>query len=260
MRRLGFFLLAAALSCVAQGNTDQNTDAQSATAQTAASTQNSLKQVTVPAGTEVPLTLKSAIDTKNTRVGDGVYCQTAFPVVIDNVIAIPAGTYVKGEVVKAQRAGKIKGRAEILFKFNTLIFPNGYTVGLPGTLHHDSGSDKASVDEEGKIKADPQKGKDTITVAKGTGVGAAGGGIITGSHAGVLSGAGIGALAGLATVLMTRGQDVRIEPGTSLKMLLQRPLTVDLVPVDPNRAATEIVPHAGNNNRLPSPGVPTSPK
>src|ERR1051326_6931584 len=81
MRRLGFFLLAAALSCVAQGNTDQNTDAQSATAQTAASTQNSLKQVTVPAGTEVPLTLKSAIDTKNTRVGDGVYCQTAFPVV-----------------------------------------------------------------------------------------------------------------------------------------------------------------------------------
>src|ERR1051326_6188788 len=137
MRRLGFFLLAVALSCAAQGNTDQNTHAQSATAQTAASTQNSLKQVTVPAGTEVPLTLKSAIDTKNTRVGDGVYCQTAFPVVIDNVIAIPAGTYVKGEVVKDRRAGRIKGRAEILFKFNTLIFPNGYTVGLAGTLDQD---------------------------------------------------------------------------------------------------------------------------
>src|ERR1051326_278148 len=137
MRRLGFFLLAATLTCAAQSNTDQSTDAQSATTQTAASVQSSLKQVTVPAGTEVPLTLKSAIDTKNTRVGDGVYCQTAFPVVIDNAIAIPAGTYVKGEVVKAQRAGKIKGRAEILFKFNTLIFPNGYTVGLPGTLHQD---------------------------------------------------------------------------------------------------------------------------
>src|SRR5215470_5244899 len=247
MRRLGFFLLAATLTAAAQSNTDQNTDAQ-----TAASAQSSLKQVTIPAGTEVPLILKSAVDTKNTRVGDGVYCQTAFPVVIDNVIAIPAGTYVKGEVVKAQRAGRIKGRAEILFKFNTFIFPNGYTVGLPGALHHDAGSEKASVDEEGKIKADPQKGKDTITVAKGAGVGAAGGGIITGSHTGVLSGAGIGALAGLATVLMTRGQDVRIEPGTSLKMLLQRPLTVDVVPVDPNRAATEVVPRADNYNRLPT--------
>src|SRR5262249_46573981 len=153
MRRLGFFLLAAALTAAAQSNTDQNADAQGATTQTAVSAQSSLKQVTVPAGTEVPLILKSAVDTKNTRVGDGVYCQTAFPVVIDNVIAIPAGTYVKGEVVKAQRAGRIKGRAEILFKFNTFIFPNGYTVGLPGALHHDAGSEKASVDEEGKIKA-----------------------------------------------------------------------------------------------------------
>jgi hypothetical protein len=265
MRRLAFFFLAAALAAIAQNNPEQNTAAQNATAQSAdsqprAAVQASLKQVTVPAGTEVPLILKSAIDTKNTRVGDGVYCQTAFPVVIDNVMAIPAGTYVKGEVVKSQRAGRIKGRAEILFKFNTFIFPNGYTVNLPGTVHHDSGSERASVDDEGTIKADPQKGKDATTIAKGTGVGAAGGAIATGTRAGVLGGAGIGAVAGLATVLFTRGQDVRIEPGTSVKMLLQRPLTVDVVPVDPNRAATEVVPHPGNNNRLPTTTVPVSPK
>jgi hypothetical protein len=255
MRRLAFFVFAATLAAAAQSNSDQN-----ATAQTTAAPQGSLQQVTVPAGTEVPLILKSAVDTKNTRVGDGVYCQTAFPVVIDNVIAIPAGTYVKGEVVRAQRAGKIRGRAEIQFKFNTLIYPNGYTVNMPGTIHHDSGSERASVDDEGRIKADPQKGKDATTIAKGTGVGAAGGAIITGTRAGVLSGAGIGALAGLATVFMTRGQDVRIEPGTSVKMLLQRPLTVDVVPFDSNRAATEVVPRASNNNRLPTTTVPANPK
>ena len=255
MRRLAFFLFAATLAAAAQ-----NTPDQSATTQTTAAPQGSLQQVTVPAGTEVPLILKSAVDTKNTRVGDGVYCQTAFPVVIDNVIAIPAGTYVKGEVVKAQRAGKIKGRAEIQFKFTTLIYPNGYTVNMPGTIHHDSGSERASVDDEGRIKADSQKGKDATTIAKGTGVGAAGGAIITGTRAGVVSGAGIGALAGLATVLMTRGQDVRIEPGTSVKMLLQRPLTVDVVPFDTNRAATEVVPRASNNNRLPTTTVPANPK
>jgi hypothetical protein len=95
---------------------------------------------------------------------------------------------------------------------------------------------------------------------KGAGVGAAGGAIITGSRAGVLSGAGIGGLAGLATVLMTRGQDVRIEPGASIKMLLQRPLTVDIVPYDPNRTATDVVPRASNNNRLPTTTVPVTPK
>jgi len=258
MRRLAFFLFAATLAAAAQDNPEQNPPAQSATTQSAAA--NTLKQLTVPAGTEIPLILKSSVDTKNTRIGDGVYCQTAFPVVIDNVIAIPAGTYVKGEVVKAQRAGRIKGRAEIQFKFTTLIFPNGYTVDVPGTIHHDSGSDRASVDDEGRIKADPQKGKDATTVAKGAGVGAAGGAIITGTRAGVLSGAGIGGLAGLATVLMTRGQDVRIEPGASVKMLLQRPLTVDVVPFDPNRAATDVVPHTGNNNRLSTIKIQPNPK
>lgn len=230
-------------------------------AQPAHAVQVSLKQVTVPAGTEVPLTLKSAIDTKNARVGDGVYCQTAFPVAVDNVIVIPAGTYVKGQVVKSQRAGKVKGRAEVLFRFDTLIFPNGYTIDMPGTIHHDSGSGNASVDDEGVIKADPQKGKDAKTIGEGAGIGAAGGSIITGTRTGALSGAGIGGLAGLATVLLTRGQDIRIEPGTSFKMLLQRPLTVDVVPVDPNRTATEVVPRPTNVVRLPTPqSAPANPK
>ena len=267
MRGLLCFLLVATIATAAQTVPEQTAAAQPASATAAAEAPavapapaGSLKQVTVPAGTEVPLILKSAIDTKNTRVGDGVYCQTAFPVVMDNVIVIPAGTYVKGQIVKSQRAGRVKGRAEVLFRFDTLIFPNGYTVDMPGTIHHDSGSGTASVDDEGVIKADPQKGKDAKTIGEGAGIGAAGGGIITGTRTGALSGAGIGGLAGLATVLLTRGQDVRIEPGTSFKMLLQRPLTVDVVPLDPSRQATEVVPRATNVVRLPAPSTPATPK
>ncbi|HKR95828.1 MAG TPA: hypothetical protein VJW55_10720, partial [Candidatus Angelobacter sp.] len=113
MRGLLCVVLLSSIVAVAQNAPEQPV----APEQSTPAAQGSLKQVTVPAGTEVPLTLKSAIDTKNTRVGDGVYCQTAFPVVVDNVIVIPAGTYVKGEVVKAERAGRIKGRAQILFRF-----------------------------------------------------------------------------------------------------------------------------------------------
>lgn len=271
MRGLLCFFLAATIAAAAQ-TTPEQAATTTATAQPTASTPSdaapiaapappgSLKQVTVPAGTEVPLTLKSAIDTKNTRVGDGVYCQTAFPVVMDNVIVIPAGTYVKGQVVKSQRAGRVKGRAEVLFRFDTLIFPNGYTIDMPGTIHHDSGSSSSSVDDEGVIKADSQKGKDAKTIGEGAGIGAAAGSIATGTRGGALGGAGIGGLAGLATVLLTRGQDVRIEPGTSLKMLLQRPLTVDVVPIDPSRPATEVVPRATNVVRLPAPSTPAPPK
>lgn len=238
-----------------------NPPAQAATSspEQSAATPRSIKQLTVPAGTEVLLQLKNGIDTKNARVGDGVYCQTTFPVIVDNVIAIPSGTYVKGEIVQLQRAGKITGRAQVQFRFTSMIYPNGYTVDMPGTIHHDSGSANTTVDDEGRIKADSQKGKDAGTIGKGAGIGAAGGGILTGTHAGVLRGAGIGAVAGLATVLLTRGQDVRIEPGTAFKMLLDRPLTVDVTPIDFDRAATEVVPRS-TGGRLPMPQPASNPK
>jgi len=246
MRSLIAFVIAASLAAAAQ-TTSSDTPQSSSPADPP-----SLKQVTVPAGTEVLLQLRNTIDTKNAKVGDGVYCQTSFPVTVDNVMAIPGGTYVKGEIVEVHRAGKVKGTAEVRFRFTTLIFPSGATIDMPGTVHHDSGASNASVDDEGKIKADSQKMKDLGTVAKGTGIGAAGGGILTGTRTGVRAGAGLGGLAGLATVRMTRGQDVRIESGASLKMLLQAPLTVDVVPFDSSRM-TQVVPRPTNVNRLPVP-------
>jgi len=64
-----------------------------------------VRRVTVPAGTEVLLSLKNTIDTKSAHAGDDVYCQTIFPVVVDNVTVIPPGTYVKGEIARVHRAG-----------------------------------------------------------------------------------------------------------------------------------------------------------
>src|SRR5689334_17075555 len=98
MRRTSILLLS--LSCTAAVAIAQNTPATPAsesatlTPASATSAPTSQRHVIVPAGTEVLLQLKSGIDTKNSRVGDGVYCQTTFPVIVDNVVAIPPGTYV----------------------------------------------------------------------------------------------------------------------------------------------------------------------
>ena len=97
---------------------------------------------------------------------------------------IPAGTYVKGKIAQVKRAGKIKGRAEILFNFTTMIFPNGYTIDLPGALENAPGSRNSTVaDKEGTVKADSQKGKDAGTVAKTGATGAVIGAVATGGKA-----------------------------------------------------------------------------
>ena len=224
----------------------------------AAPAQNSFRTVTIPAGTRVLLQLRSPIDTKSAHVGDGVYCQTSFPVTEDNVVVIPAGTYVKGEIAHVERAGRIKGRAQILFHFNTMIFPNGYTVDLPGALKSEPGATNSTIsDDEGTVRANSQKGKDAGTVAKTGATGAVVGTVATGTAKGAGIGGLAGAAVGLGQVLFTRGQDVRIEQGTSLEMVLQRPLTVDVMHADPAEAVDgNVRPHLSNGHRLPRPRRP----
>src|ERR1700747_3569720 len=66
------------------------------------------KTITVPAGQKLLVQLKSGINTKTAKVGDGVYMCTSFPVSIDNVMAIPAGTYVQGVIDNVKRSGRVK--------------------------------------------------------------------------------------------------------------------------------------------------------
>lgn len=219
-----------------------------------------VKQITVPAGTQVLLHLKSPIDTKSAKVGDGVYCQTSFPVTQDNVAVIPAGTYVKGQIAEVKRAGRIKGKAEILFHFTTMIFPNGYTIDLPGALENAPGSRNSTVtDKEGTVQANGQKGKDAGTVAKAGATGAVVGAVATGNGRGAGIGGLAGAAYGLGQVLFTRGQDVRIDQDTALEMVLQRPLTVDVMHADSARAENDVTPRV-TNRRLPMPSTPVERK
>jgi hypothetical protein len=192
-------------------------------------------RVVIPAGTKVPLALKQALSTKNARDGDPVYAQTTFPVVLNDRIVIPAGTYVQGKISNVKRAGRLKGRAEVLMHFSTLIYPSGYTVILPGALENVPGADKTSMkDEEGTVRQDSQTGEKAGKAADRGIKGAAGGGLVgvlaTGSRTGAGVGAGIGGGIGIASALLTRGSDVKLDAGTTLEMVIQRE-----VPLDANR-------------------------
>jgi len=183
--------------------------------------------ITVPSGTRIPLTLKQGVNTKNARPGDPVYAQTTFPVTQDNRIVIPAGTFVQGQVDRVVRPGHVKGRAELQMSFTSMIFPNGYTVMLPGAVQNTPGSNDNTVKgKEGTIQGPGGKGKDAGTVATTTVTGAGIGAIASGAK-----GAGIGAAAGgalgLATVLLSRGPEVQLGTGSSIEMVLASSLELD---------------------------------
>lgn len=258
MRGVIFFLLVSAIFVSAQTGPAQNVSAPASDSSVAGNASDSaVNQITVPAGTQVLLHLKSPIDTKTAKVGDGVYCQTSFPVTQNNVAVIPAGTYVKGKIAQVKRAGRVKGRAEILFNFTTMIFPNGYTIDLPGALENAPGSRNSTVaDKEGTVRADGQKGKDAGTIAKTGATGAVVGAVATGGAKGAGIGGLAGAAVGLGQVLFTRGQDVRIDQDTALEMVLERPLTVDVMNATPAQAENSIRPRAAIGNRLSMPSSP----
>jgi type IV secretory pathway VirB10-like protein len=188
----------------------------------------STSQVTIPAGTKVPVALKHAISTKSAREGDAVYAETTFPVVDNGRILIPAGTYIQGKISHVQRAGRIKGRAEVLMHFTTLIYPSGYTVVLPGAVENVPGAEKTSMKgDEGTIRADSQKGEKIGTAASTSATGAVVGGLSRGGK-GALIGAGVGGGVGTVIAMLTRNNEVKLDAGTTLEMVIQREVPLEL--------------------------------
>ncbi len=188
---------------------------------------------TVPAGTKIPVALKQAISTKSAREGDVVYAETTFPFVQAGRVLIPAGTYLQGQIVHTQRPGRVQGRGEVLIHFTSFVYPNGYTVPLPGAIDKVPGTDKAQVtDPEGTVQEDSQTGQKVAATARtsvDTAVrGAVLGGLPAGSNAAAI-GAGAGGALGAAIAFLTRGTDVRLDARTTVEMVVQRPINLDTI-------------------------------
>lgn len=184
------------------------------------------QKIVVPAGTRVGVVLQNGISTRSAKPGDSVYLQTNFPVVMNNRIVIPVGSYLRGELIESKRPGRVKGRGEFRMRLNTLIFPTGYTVDLNAAPRSADSGGKETMDEEGKVTGGSDKGKDVGTVATTTAAGAEIG-AIAGRGKGAGIGAGIGGLAGLAAVLLTRGPEAELPRGSTMDVVFERQLVLD---------------------------------
>jgi hypothetical protein len=223
------------------------------------------KTFTVPAGSKILLQLRSPLNTRSAKAGDGVYLSSAFPVVVGNRVMIPSGVFVQGMVDRVVRAGRVSGKAQLDMHFTSIIFPNGTVVEIPGVVSGLPGASKQQVkDGEGTIEQDKDKTRNagkTAEIALPTGAGV---GSIAGLGAGhPLAGSFGGLGAGLAAVglvsLFTRGADVNIEAGTQVEMMLQRPLILqeeNLAEGTAPDAAPAMVPSPNQQKPMQKPGHP----
>jgi hypothetical protein len=173
------------------------------------------KEVTIPSGTAVSLTLETAVASDRSSVEDTVRARVAKPIMVAGLTAVPAGAEAVGTVTGVDRAGKVKGLASLSVRFNRL------TV-------WDESQDISTARISRQAAA--TKKKDATKIGIGAGAGAVIG-AIAGGKKGAAIGTAVGAGAGTGVVLATSGEEVRLAAGTPLRTTFQEPLTVR-VPVE----------------------------
>jgi len=191
----------------------------------------------VAVGTRIPLSMINSISTKTAVDGDTVYLESVFPILVNGKVVIPPGSYVSGTVTQVKKPGRVKGRGELYVRFDSLTLPNGVTRDFRARMGNLDGRAPETLDKaEGKIKGEGDKAGDIKTTGEAAGAGATIGGLAgaAAGHAGM--GAGIGAAAGAAAglmgVLLSRGPDAVLAKGTTMEMVLDRPLQFSTADID----------------------------
>ena len=170
------------------------------------------REVTIPAGTALPLVLDSALGSDSSRAEDPVRAHLARGITVQGATVLPADTVVLGTVTSAARSGRVKGRAHLAVRFDTLI-PSNQEERYPIAT--------ASIART----APATKKADALKVAAPAAGGAIIGGLIGGGK-GAAIGTAAGGGAGTAVVLSTRGKEVRLSRGAAMTIRLVEPLTV----------------------------------
>jgi hypothetical protein len=168
------------------------------------------REVTIPAGTTLRLDLASSLGSDSSKVEDPVSARVREAVVIDGKTVVPQGASLAGVVTDVADSGRVKGRARIAYRFNSLtVDDEKYDIATSPTSH----------------MAEATKKEDAKKIGIGAGAGAALGAVL-GGGSGAAKGAVIGGAAGTGAVLATKGKEVHLGPGANVTTKLTAPLTV----------------------------------
>jgi len=170
----------------------------------------------IPVGQELDVRLQSPLSSATAQVEDRFEATTLVDVREGNELLIPAGSLVRGVVRSVQKAGRVERKGSMTLSFDQITI-DGRSYPIRATVTQ-------AIESEG-IKSEAGK------IGTGAGVGAIIGGIL-GGFKGALAGILIG---GGGTIAATEGTDVKLEPGTILRIRFDAPLDLDAPPSPPSR-------------------------
>ena len=168
------------------------------------------REVLLPEGTVLPLTLASAVASDSSQIEDAVHATLREDVPLEGGFVLPAGTALVGRVTDVERSGRVQGRARVAFRFTMLMY---------------EGDEYDIRTQAIERVAAATKSEDATTIGIGAGAGAALGAIF-GGGSGAAKGAAIGAAAGTGAVLATRGEEVQLAAGEAVETRLTSVLPV----------------------------------
>jgi hypothetical protein len=162
-------------------------------------------------GTALSGSLQSTLSTEKSQVGEAVNLRVTEPVVVEGRTVVPVGSIVHGTVTHVRSAGRMHGAAELTVRFTELELASG---------------ERHPVTCEPFRRVVKGDGKETAATIGG---GAAAGGIlggVLGGGDGALKGGAIGAAVGTGVAVATKGEQIVIPAGQSLKVTLTVPITL----------------------------------
>ncbi len=161
----------------------------------------------IPDGQEVDVRLNSELSSETAQVEQRFEATTAADLYRGNEVIIPAGSTMRGVVSSVEKATRTQRKGSVTVAFDQITI-RGRNYPMRGTVTQ-------ALESEG-IKGE------TAKIGAGAGIGAVIGGIIGGVK-GALLGVLIG---GGGTIAATEGKDVKLPPGTILRVRLDQPPAV----------------------------------
>jgi|SRR5579863_5961576 len=169
------------------------------------------RQVTLKAGTLIPARTIEALSSDRNQAGDTFTATLDEPLVVDGLVIAERGAHLEGKIVRSERAGKVKGLADLEIELTQLNTSDGQRVEIATETFQKHG--------------ETSKGEDAAKVGVGAVLGAAIG-AIAGGGKGAGIGAGVGGAAGAGDVMLTRGKPVQLKSETRINFRLRNSVTI----------------------------------
>ncbi len=183
--------------------------------------------VMLPEGTRISLQLNNHLSTKVNNEGDSFTAVVVSPVYLGNRIVIPKGSEVSGSISRIIRPGRFKGKAVMNLLFHSINITGRGQLPIVASLVRVDSEVNAAVHSEGAVDGGGSLGGDAARVMA-PGLAGAGIGTLAGGRKGAAIGTGAGVAIGLASVFATHGKDLQVRRGSSMDIVLDKPLAVPL--------------------------------